>query len=544
MRLLHTSTYEPSEFFGTIPKYAILSHRWEEEELTFQDLPSKKDSKTKGWAKVKGCCSQALKDGYEWVWVDTCCIDKSSSAELSEAINSMFKWYREAGMCYAYLSDVPPLDLSQKNVYNGTGSLPFRNSRWFTRGWTLQELLAPSEVVFYAQDWTFIESRFWIEPIILDITGIRLRDWETACIAQKMSWASTRKTTRVEDAAYCLMGIFGVNMPPLYGEGENAFLRLQNEIMRISDDESIFAWRNWPRIDEGSGLLALSPAAFRDSGRVHPLLSHEQPFDAAPFSMSNRGLRLETYIFHCSDPNWEGPVDDTYFAPLDCEMGGIDGSRHQPALYLRRLHGSQFTRILQRDLMLLDDDQKKELEESRQQGRPRTTLFIKQPKGSDTALHGPYTISITTDSLIRGGFEISKRETPSRFQWHSDIRWDEKTSGITHEEWLSTSTLGIFYNPSTTLEFSRKSSGVTQSFSLVIKLDRNTIHWNLKTPENEYLRELAQDPVLEFSLAEPDLFQKYIYVLPSGRQICVRLLKPMEEESRIKGFFKFKLSVS
>jgi hypothetical protein len=297
MRLLHTSTYELSEFFGTIPKYAILSHRWEEEELTFQDLPSKEGSMTKGWRKVKGCCSQALKDGYAWVWVDTCCIDKSSSAELSEAINSMFNWYKKAGVCYAYLSDVPPLNLSHKNVYNGTGSLPFRQSRWFTRGWTLQELLAPSEVFFYAQDWTFIESRSWIEPIILDITGIRLRDWETACVAQKMSWASARKTTRVEDAAYCLMGIFGVNMPPLYGEGENAFLRLQNEIMRISDDESIFAWRNRRQIDESSGLLALSPAAFEDSGRVHPLSSHEHPFDGAPFSMSNRGLHLETYIF-------------------------------------------------------------------------------------------------------------------------------------------------------------------------------------------------------------------------------------------------------
>jgi hypothetical protein len=194
--------------------------------------------------------------------------------------------------------------------------------------------------------------------------------------------------------------------------------------------------------------------------------------------------------------------------------------------------------------MLLDNDLKKELKDSRQQNRPRTTLFIKQLKGSDTALHGPYTISITTDSLIRGGFEISKRETPSRFQWHSDILRGEKSMGIIHEEWLSTSTLSIFYNPSTTLEFSKKSSGVTQSFSLVIKLDRNTIHWNLKTPENEYLRELTQGSVLEFSLAEPDLFQKYMYVLPSGIQICVRLLKSMEEESRIKGFFKFKLSVA
>jgi hypothetical protein len=172
-------------------------------------------------------------------------IDKTSSAELTEAINSMYSWYREAAVCYAYLSDVltkDGIDIENRSI----GS--FAKSRWFTRGWTLQELLAPTNVLFYDADWAEIGSKAELCEDVSIITGIPSQALAGAThlgafpIAERMSWASTRSTTRVEDAAYCLLGIFDVNMPLLYREGYKAFSRLQDEIMRTSTDQSIFAW--------------------------------------------------------------------------------------------------------------------------------------------------------------------------------------------------------------------------------------------------------------------------------------------------------------
>lgn len=144
MRLINVETLKLQEFLSAnVPHYAILSHRWEEEEVTFQDLMSGKGHGMAGWKKIEGCCQLALHDKLEWVWIDSCCIDKSSSAELSEAINSMFRWYRDAEVCYTFLSDVSgPLD-ERRNMAG------FRSSKWFTRGWTLQELLAPDELRFF-----------------------------------------------------------------------------------------------------------------------------------------------------------------------------------------------------------------------------------------------------------------------------------------------------------------------------------------------------------------------------------------------------------
>ncbi|KUJ18739.1 HET-domain-containing protein [Mollisia scopiformis] len=237
MRLIETSTFELSEFIGShIPFYAILSHR------------------------LRGCCAQAAKDGFQWVWIDSCCIDKSSSAELSEAINSMFKWYEGAQVCYAYLYDVTSSIDNLSNVY-----AEFRRSEWFTRGWTLQELLAPQCVEFYNRDWVEIGTKSSLAEMIKKITGInRLFNYELACVAQKMSWMARRETTREEDIAYCLMGLFGVNMPTLYGEGSKAFLRLQQEILSKSEDESIFAWEGPLGEFHESGLLAHSPKWFGD----------------------------------------------------------------------------------------------------------------------------------------------------------------------------------------------------------------------------------------------------------------------------------------
>ena len=304
MRLLHTSTLELHEFYGeVIPKYAILSHTWGKGEVSFQELPkvrsimSRELNEPKGYRKIKDCCELAASDGWKYVWIDTCCIDKTSSAELSEAINSMYRWYGEAQICYAYLADVDSAGQSHRSTMRS-----FERSRWFTRGWTLQELLAPDFVVFYDKAWVEIGTRSSLGKRISKITGIKhdhmIRPLK-ASVAAKMSWASDRTTTRSEDIAYSLMGLFEVNMPLLYGEGSKAFTRLQHEIVKISDDESIFAWQDASVIE--SGAFARSPSAFRESGDVvNVKFSHlERP----PYTVTHRGLAIELALAENSTMN-------------------------------------------------------------------------------------------------------------------------------------------------------------------------------------------------------------------------------------------------
>jgi len=242
--------------------------------------------------------------------MDSCCIDKASSSELSEAINSMFQWYRNAEACYAYLSDV-----------HSTENVQIRNelhlSQWFTRGWTPQELLAPPSVVFFNSNWLDIGSKASLSPLISRITGVEnIFDFESASVAQKMSWVAERITTRIEDRAYCLMGLFGINMPLLYGEGNDSFLRLQLEILKISDDESIFAWQHpVEKVSEPMGLLAPAPRYFRRSGNI---VRH--PFDAErpPYSMTNKGLRMEIIIESIQNPHSPGARKKSFCGPLNC----------------------------------------------------------------------------------------------------------------------------------------------------------------------------------------------------------------------------------
>ncbi|KAF9066753.1 heterokaryon incompatibility protein-domain-containing protein, partial [Rhodocollybia butyracea] len=245
MRLIQTTSPEPElVYFGDeqIPKYAILSHVWGEEEVTFQHMQDPSNRKEmKGWSKIVRACELARSEEWDYIWIDTCCIDKSSSAELSEAINSMYRYYREAPVCYAYLADV------RSDIPSRSFSLEFRASKWFTRGWTLQELIAPVIVVFFTQKWERIGTKASLQEIITDLTGIPLNalldfGLRKSSIAARMSWAAGRKTSRIEDRAYSLMGIFGVYMPPIYGEGEHAFIRLQEEILKTSDDQTLFAW--------------------------------------------------------------------------------------------------------------------------------------------------------------------------------------------------------------------------------------------------------------------------------------------------------------
>lgn len=289
MRLVHTSTFELHEFPSSdTPKYAILSHTWEDGEVLYHNMANGEALHLPGFAKISKFCERARGESLEFAWVDTCCIDKSSSTELSEAINAMYNWYAKASVCYVYLSDLSVL--AQNDDERADREKEFRDCRWFTRGWTLQELLAPQFVKFFDKDWINIGSRRSLAPYLVSATGIDATSLERpfwASIATKMSWASSRKTTRLEDVAYCLLGLFEVNMPLLYGEGKAAFQRLQHEILKASDDETIFAWRNESLVH--SGMLALSPADFSDSGEVEPNGISRR----APITMTNRGLRID-----------------------------------------------------------------------------------------------------------------------------------------------------------------------------------------------------------------------------------------------------------
>ncbi|TVY12599.1 Vegetative incompatibility protein HET-E-1, partial [Lachnellula arida] len=227
-----------TEFFESdIPKYAILSHRWAAEEVTFKDWLDGTSKSKAGYGKIRFCGEQARRDGLQYFWVDTCCIDKSSSTELAEAINSMFRWYQKAAICYVYFSDVS----KRKRKANDTSAecvweSAFRDSEWFTRGWTLQELIAPTSVEFFSKDWEQLGNKRSLEQQIYEITGIpakalRGSSLSDFSITERMSWAEQRETTRKEDHAYSLLGIFDVYMPLIYGEGkEHAFKRLREII--------------------------------------------------------------------------------------------------------------------------------------------------------------------------------------------------------------------------------------------------------------------------------------------------------------------------
>ncbi|KAF5533461.1 ankyrin repeat-containing protein [Fusarium phyllophilum] len=282
MRLVNTETIQ-LEFLAddNVPDYAILSHTWEQEEVLFHDMGHDTAKSKTGYAKLESCCRVARENGFEYIWDDTCCIDKTSSAELSEAINSMYRYYQEASICYVYLADISTV-------------AEISNSRWFTRGWTLQELIAPSSMIFFDKEWRELGTKTSLVQVLSQRTSIPKailcdsEELETTSIAQRMSWAADRVTTRKEDGAYSLMGIFGINMPLLYGEGDSAFYRLQEEIMRVSDDHSLFAWK---ATTSRGGLLAPSPAAFKQSGDIIPW----NPFTPynSPFTITNKGVHME-----------------------------------------------------------------------------------------------------------------------------------------------------------------------------------------------------------------------------------------------------------
>ncbi|KAI0191471.1 heterokaryon incompatibility protein-domain-containing protein [Xylaria flabelliformis] len=315
MRLIHIESFTLREFVKKIPSYAILSHTWRGDhgnhEVTFADferlateLPgievnmeyfsSLYENKYPHLDKILGACRIARTFNLEYLWVDTCCIDKSRSAELDESINSMFSWYEGAEVCLVYLEDYMSID----KRYIDTDA--FRQCRWFKRVWTLQELLAPQTVYFYDKSWDIIGDKPYLRALLSDVTHVETDFLEkrvslqTASVAKRMSWAAGREATREEDKAYSLLGIFGVNMPLIYGERSKSFIRLQEEILKEIDDHSIFAWKE------------------------------------------DANKRRETVITKCGDPNCEDPeCDASVCANPRCR----NGTCTTPGLAGRQIRG-------------------------------------------------------------------------------------------------------------------------------------------------------------------------------------------------------------
>ncbi|EXJ86926.1 hypothetical protein A1O3_03880 [Capronia epimyces CBS 606.96] len=243
-----------TEFHDAIPPYAILSHTWgpDQDEVDFDDLQRGSFKNKAGYAKIRFCGEQARKDQLEYFWVDTCCINKADFNELHEAITSMFRWYRDAVKCYVYLSDV---SRDQDDDYSRrTWKQAFRGSKWFTRGWTLQELIAPASVEFFSREEERLGNKATLEQQIHEVTGLPISllrgesPVDQFTIEERMQWVRNRNTKKREDKAYCLLGIFGVFMPLIYGEGEeNAFLRLQEEIDKLPRSKSLEGMDSWIR---------------------------------------------------------------------------------------------------------------------------------------------------------------------------------------------------------------------------------------------------------------------------------------------------------
>jgi hypothetical protein len=350
MRLLNRNTQE-LDFFPDkpYPRFSILSHTWGPTgtEITYRDMQEGQETtKPASYSKLRNTCVRAAADDVDYVWIDNFCIDKESSAELSESINSMFTWYRDAVTCYAYMADVPAGE-------DPRTSEAFAQSRWFKRGWTLQELIAPSSVTFYSQDWTVLGTRSDLAGVISRITRIDegiltgLQDLKYVSVAKRMSWAADRETTRREDIAYCLMGLFDVNMAMLYGEGgEKAFLRLQEEIMKDSDDETLFAWTNTREEQpELQGLLATSPKDFRNSSGYIPDYDRGE---RVPHATTSRGLRITLGMQRLEGDVWIGslecPVPPAFNTTLAIYLKLLDKQSKQYA----RIKADRLCKIPQR----------------------------------------------------------------------------------------------------------------------------------------------------------------------------------------------------
>ncbi|KAL2670599.1 hypothetical protein Neosp_014387 [[Neocosmospora] mangrovei] len=418
MRLLDARKCRLELFNGAetdIPPYAILSHTWGDDEISFQDITQlslDELSYRAAFYKVKEGCDQARRDGFDYIWIDTCCIDKTSSAELSEAINSMFKWYQQSALCYVYLSDfdsgfsyLPTAQQKNREIDLPPDDTEFFSSRWFTRGWTLQELIAPRSVDFFDQNWIRFGTR---DGDLLDRVCQRTGVWpqlfseprcacpggdpappvrdgncmechkpdclpqilDTFAVSVKMSWAASRVTTRKEDAAYCLLGLFSINMPMLYGEGDKAFLRLQEAIVRQSKDQSILLWKAGPSQipqERAPGCLAPLCETFKDPVRIvgrRVFSNVDRRYEAdflgnmAPMEITDTVLRTNLWICPCTvsayNPHLEAHASRQLWLGI-LDLAYDDDYLARPAILLEHMGAVDFYRRVYHELIVVVD---------------------------------------------------------------------------------------------------------------------------------------------------------------------------------------------
>lgn len=389
IRLINTESLT-LKVFPDPPPYAILSHTWAEgQEVLLRDMaliaenPFHEAASKTGYAKILAACRKARNRGLNHAWIDTCCIDQDSPAEVAEALNSMFRWYRDAEVCLAHLADLPADDPAAPET-------AMRRCRWFTRGWCLQELIAPRALDFFDAGWNFWGSRSELKKPLAAATGIDedVLDNPAAAhslpVARRMSWASRRSTTRPEDAAYCLLGLFDVSIPILYGEGgPAAFLRLQEEIVKRSNDVSIFCFaprtaddfHSHPYVSNANGLesadtisrlrfcdmLARSPTDFADCGTLVRRAGAGATFDEPEFCINNRGVKL-------------GRRGGVYLAPregvqcygleLDYELAPKDGEKQRTTdIFLRKIGRDVFARVPNARIHVPRDERQKASED-------------------------------------------------------------------------------------------------------------------------------------------------------------------------------------
>jgi hypothetical protein len=404
MRLIDVDTIELRWFNDdATPEYAILSHTWGAEEISYQELvwinrikaftvetPSSsiaslnsQDEQSplilaametmlrgnwspgaslnsvtgddllnkQGYSKILNSAREAKTLGFQYIWADSVCINKESSAELQEAINSMYRWYKDAEVCLVYLEDVCPPKYGNGQSQTGSeiAKHALETSRWRTRGWTLQELVAPAVCRFYFRDWTLMGEKEEYLQELSEATGVPIFALEErrlvseVSVAERMSWAAYRQTTRVEDLAYCLLGLFDIQMPLLYGEGAKAFTRLQEEILKTTDDYSLFAWQA-AESDKGiyRGLLARSPAEFRGCQ------SFEREDTISTFPINPTPLGLHIQLECLPDPHDKSRV---------LAMIRASNSMNQRlAIHLKCLDGDkQYARVDAGSLIPIDD---------------------------------------------------------------------------------------------------------------------------------------------------------------------------------------------
>ena len=384
IRLLHVWSLTLRQFKDDhCPPYVILSHRWAEDpsdEVVYDDMAnfhelcqSRLWKKTRSAAKIVGACQKVIEEGIHYLWLDTVCIKQDNPMELSTAINSMYRLYSNAEVCLAYLADYPSAEMQT-----------LCQSDWFNRGWTLQELVAPNVVKFFDKEWGSMGERRQLSEELTRRTRIAKaflfahRSVGSASISERMSWMAGRKTSVPEDTAYCLLGIFGVNMPLLYGEGkERAFLRLQEEIMRYSDDHSLFLWEteeqnpsaipflNTPRT---TGLLASSPDCFRSTGNYSPSYDRD---DDTPYQMTNKGIAIDLPLL--DGGIYDGFSRRMFIGILNCSSD-VSNSGKRVGVYLRKVKGSYYCRVWPHKICQLkwsDQGRKESIYVKDWDGRPR-----------------------------------------------------------------------------------------------------------------------------------------------------------------------------